>query len=313
MNQFYLNNMVGAPSTVAEGSAALSKAVLAFCELVADTPLHVSSQVVIDKDPELTKFGDYYLKQLICEITNIDVRKKLYCLLNSRFPMEDYFEWDEEVEPFIEADYRYDGEDATNLAVVNRHKGLLLSIAFSESFKKDQIVIRASGECAETCSSEIAIDNLYGETSNINYIRQRLQEREGVEPNLFNEINELGIVHNRVENTFKKLTYDIQNSIIEGFREAKNQGLLKPHAGNGNVCIFPNDELVRFEQHTNLEKLFEVAIYHPLALRIFIAQHEGELYILDIKSKKELGDGGATQNAALRAAETRFKNMKKAL
>lgn len=313
MNQFYLNSIVGAPSTVAEGSAALCKAVLAFSELVADTSLHVSSQVVIDKDPELTKYGDFYLKQLICEITNDDVRKQLYCLLNSRFPMEDYFEWDEEVEPFIDADYRYCDEDATNLAVVYRHNGLLLSLAFAEPFRKNLIIISATGNCGVTCPSEIAIDNLYGETSNTEYIRHMLQKREGIELNHFDEIKELGFVHNRVENTFKKLTYDIQNSIIEGFREAKKLGLLNPHAGKGNVCIFPNDELVRFEQYTDSEKLFEVAIYHPLALRIFIAQHDGELYILDIKSKKELGDGGTTQNAALRAAETRFKNMKKSL
>lgn len=114
-------------------------------------------------------------------------------------------------------------------------------------------------------------------------------------------------------NTFNKLTYDIQCSIEEGFREAKKPGLLKPHAGRGNVCIFPNDELVRFEQHTDSEKLFELAVYHHLALRVFIAQHEGELYILDIKSKKELGDGGSTQNAALRAAEKRFQKMKRSL
>ena len=312
MNQFYLNNIVSHPASVAEGSMALRNAVLAFGELAAESALNVSPQVVMDRDPELTMFGEFYLKQLVCEIKDSDDRKKVFSILNSRFPMEEYFKWDKEVEPFIEADYRFGDADATNIAVVNRHRGLLLSIAFTEAFKKNQLDIRATGNC-ETCSQEFSIDNLYGDAANTAYIRKRLQERENVRVAIFDEIRNIGHVHHRVEGTFNKLTSEMQKSVVDGFVEAVKHGLLKPHAGSGNVCIFPNDELVRFEQHTDNEKMFEVAIYHPLALRIFIAQHEGEIYILDIKSKKELGDGGTTQNAALRAAEKRFKKMKKAL
>ena len=42
-------------------------------------------------------------------------------------------------------------------------------------------------------------------------------------------------------------------------------------------------------------------------------QDKGELFILDIKSKEEMQDGGVVQNKVLRAAEKRFKKMKKAL
>ena len=218
-------------------------------------------------------------------------------------------EWDENAEPIIEGEYKYDEKDASNLAVAKSHGAIILSIAFRDAFKKDTLSLTATAEPKEKFP-DIVAENLYGSPSNTEFIRSVLLEREGVSIDLFDSIRGYGQIHTSVERVFNKQTPEIQESIVTGFSEAIKQGLLVPNAGSGNVCIKPNNELVRYEPYTDTEKIYELAIYYPLALRVFMAQHNGELYILDIKSKKELGDGGATQNAALRAAEKRFKKMK---
>ena len=311
MNQFYLNNIVGAPSSLAEGSTALLNVAMALGELVADKSLNVLDKIVMDEDPQTITFGDFYLSQLVDSIPKGDEKDRAYIMLRGLYPMQEYLEWNENAEPIIEGEYKYDEKDASNLAVAKSHDAIILSIAFRDAFKKDTLTLTSTAE-PKGKFPEIVVENLYGAADNTAYIRGILQEREGISVDLFDEIRGYGNIHPTVERVFCKLTPDIQGSIINGFKEAIKQGLLIPNAGAGNACIIPNEELVRYEPYTDTEKIYELAIYHPLALRVFMAQSNGELYILDIKSKKELGDGGATQNAALRAAEKRFKKMKSA-
>lgn len=309
MNQFYLNNIVGAPSTLNEGASALLNVAMALGELSSDTNLKVMDRIVMDDDPKSICFGDFYLSQLVDAIPKGDEKEQAYIMLRGLHPMQEYLEWDENAEPIIEGEYKYDGKDASNLAVAKSHGAIILSIAFREAFKMDTLSLTATAELKEKYP-DIVAENLYGSLSNTEYIRGVLHEREGGSGDLFDSIRDYGKIHSSVERVFNKQTPEIQKSIIAGFTDAIKQGLLLPNAGAGNVCIKPNNELVRFEPYTDSERIYELAIYYPLALRVFMAQHNGKLYILDIKSKKELGDGGATQNAALRAAEKRFKKMK---
>lgn len=312
MTQFYLNNAVGIPSSVEVGGLALKNATLAFDNLANKAELNISPRVVLEKDPEIMKFGEVFLGELIHAIPDEKERQRAYLLIRGAYPMEDYFEVDDDADlPVLAGEYKLDGRDAFKLALVHKHHGLLLTFAFDESLCKNALEIVASAPEETDYPERLSIDSLYNEGENANYIEHVILEHNGAEMDLFDEISNYGHFHNAVARVFNKLSHDSQVSIVEGFKTAIEQGLLVPNAGEGNNAINPNDELVRYEQHTKHEMLFEIAIYHPLALRIFIAQHKGELYILDIKSKKELGDGGATQNAALRAAERRFTAMKK--
>lgn len=310
MNQFYLNNIVGSPATLEEGRDALLRAVFAFSELSNDDSMNVDKRIILDQEPDVTKFGDYYLRELIEAITDSEAKTIAYVLLRAAYPMEDYLAWDDNAEPIIAGDYRYNESDATNLAVANSHDAIMVSIAFDEVFRKDTLRLVSAAEPSTDYPAEIVVENLYGEDSNTQYIRSVLESREGIAEDLFGKICEYGNVYPSLGHAFKRLTSDVRKSIYNGFCDAIRQGLLKPHAGVGNNVINPNEELIRFEPHTKTEKIFALAVYHPLALRVFMAQDKGELYILDIKSKKDLGDGGTTQNKALLAAERRFKTMK---
>lgn len=311
MNQFYLNNAVGVPKSLEAGSKALRNAVLAFNSLCQKEELDVSKKVVLDKGPDLTRFGEIYLAQLIDAIPDRDERRIALILLNGVSPMDLYFEVDADNDiDIIYRDYRLDGRDASNLALVHKHHGMLLTFAFEDSHRKNYLELTAAESDATDYPATIQIDNLYDLGENLGYIEQVLAKRNGIVPDYINEIEGYGFVHNSVKRVFKRLTNKMQLSVVEAFRNAINQRLLNPHAGAGNNAISPNNGLVRYESHTKNENLFELAIYHPKALRVFIAQDKGDLFILDIKSKEELQDGGPNQNKALRDAEKRFKNMK---
>lgn len=311
MNQFYLNNVVGVPKSLEAGSQALRNAVLAFNYLYLKKELDVSKKVVFDKEPNLIQYGEIYLEQLIYAIPDRDEKRIALILLKGVSPMEPYFEVDADKDiNILYGDYRLDGLDATNLALVHKHHGMLLTFAFNDTHRKNSLELTAAAPDATDYLATIQIDNLYDLGDNVAYIEQVLAKRNGIVPDLFNEIEGYGYVHNSVNRVFMSLTNASQLSVVEAFRNAINQKLLNPHAGAGNNAISPNGELVRYQSHTKKENIFELAIYHPKALRVFIAQDKGDLFILDIKSKEELQDGGPKQNKALRDAEKRFKNMK---
>ena len=314
MSQFYLNNVVGVPKSLEAGSQALRNAVLAFNSLYLKKELDVSKKVVFDKDPNLIQYGEIYLEQLIYAIPDRDEKRIALILLKGVSPMEPYFEVDADKDiNILYGDYRLDGLDATNLALVHKHHGMLLTFAFNDTHRKNSLELTAAAPDATDYLATIQIDNLYDLGDNVAYIEQVLAKRNGIVPDLFNEIEGYGYVHNSVNRVFMSLTNASQLSVVEAFRNAINQKLLNPHAGAGNNAISPNGELVRYQSHTKNENLFELAIYHPKALRVFIAQDKGDLFILDIKSKEELQDGGPKQNKALRDAEKRFKDMKNSI
>lgn len=313
MNQFYLNNAVGAPSSAVVGSSALRNAVMAYCELASNPDLNISPRIVLDEDPELIKFGEYYIGQLLEGIEDREEKRLAYAIMRGAYPVEDLFEMDDDDMPLLDAAYKYEDRDATNIAIAYRHGGLLLSLAFGDDLKKNQLTITSTAEPSEDYPSSFEIDNLYGDDSNTAYVEQVLRQREGVAIDLFEVIRESGYLYSTIEHDFRKLTPDIQRGISDGFKDAIEQGLLVPHAGINNNVITPNSVLVRRETHTKEECLFEVRTSEPKVMRVFIAQDKGELFVLDIKSKEELQDGGVVQNKALRAAEKRFQKMKKAL
>lgn len=310
MNQFYLNNIVGAPSSLEAGVTALRNAALAFGELSADKSLNVSERVVMDKDPDMTTFGDFYLGQLVDAIPDEIEKRMAYVLLKAAYPMEEHLPWDEKAEPIVEGDYKFNEEDASNLAVAQSHGAMILSFAFNEAFKKNTLALTSAAEPSDNYPSEIVVENLHGSDENTAFIKGVLQEREGVSVNLFDEIRGYGNFHPGVEHVFKKQTPDIQRSIVASFHEAVKLGLVVPHAGVGNNVITPDSNLVRRETHTEDECLLEITTSQPKVMRVFIAQDKGELFVLDIKSKEEMQDGGVVQNKALKAAEKRFKKMK---
>lgn len=311
MNQFYLNNAVGAPSSVVEGARAVRGAMCAFGQIVSHSELNVSPKIVLDKDPDLIKFGEFFLGELLASIKDRDERRYAYAIMNGSHPMEDLFGMNDNDLPLFDAEYKYEGRDATNIAIAWAHKGLLLSFAFSEDLRQNALTIVSTAAPSDDYPSSFSMPNLHGGQDNITFIEKNLRNREGIKLKLFDEIRVLGFIHCSLERTFNGLTPDIQYSIVKGFKDAINKGLLIPHAGDGNNAIIPDANLIRYESHTDHEQLFEVAIEWPLTLRVFIAQDKGELYILDIKSKKEMGDGGVKQNQALKAAEKRFITMKK--
>lgn len=314
MNQFYLNNIVGAPTSFAEGRIALCNVAKAFGRLAAQEELNVDRRIVMDKEPVDTCFGQYYLRQLIESIDDEVEKRYAYVMLRAAAPMEDFLAWDENVENLIAGDYRYEGEDATNLAVANSHDAIILSVAFKEAFRKNTLSLESAAKESPDYPKEIAVDNLYGSDENTAYIRGILEAREGVSVELFDKIRELEDtnIHSSVEKEFSKLSFAQKQSIVDGFEEAIRQKLLFPEIDGSNLVINPNDELVRYEPYSKKEKIFELAIYHPLAIRVYLAQDSGKLYILSISSKKASKDGN-NQNAEIRAAEKRFQQMKKAL
>ena len=141
MNQFYLNNAVGEPKSLEAGSKALRNAVLAFNSLYLKKELDVSREVVLDKDPKLIQYGEIFLEQLVHAIPDRDERRIALMLLKGVSPMEPYFEVDADKDiNILYGNYRLDGLDATNLALVHKHHGMLLTFAFKDTHRKNSLL-----------------------------------------------------------------------------------------------------------------------------------------------------------------------------
>ena len=179
MNQFYLNDTVGAPASAAAGSVAFRNAVMAYCRLASEPDLNVSQKIVLAKDPELIQFGDFYIGQLLEQIQDREERRMAYTIMRGAYPAEDLFGMDDDDMPLIDADYKYNGRDATNIAIAHRHGGLLLTIAFGDDLKKDRLTFCANVTPSGDCPSSFEMESLYSDGPNSDYIEQVLRQREG--------------------------------------------------------------------------------------------------------------------------------------
>lgn len=300
MNQFYLNSAIGVPKSIEEGSKALEKVLLSFGKLLEDKNLNVSSDVVMDCEMAMVKFGETYLYQIVDALENSDMKTLAWTYFQRAYPLTDYVGMKDEEYACVERSYMLDGEDATALSVANNHRLLLLSIAHKQSLQQDRLTVKATTPAPDgnKYPDAFVMDNLYGDADNEGHIIEQLQQRVVDDTAKLDQLKAYGVTLPTVEKQFKKLCVDEQNEIIEHFKEAKRMGLLYP--------INPNNSIVRSESGWKKYMVVEVALPNPYATRVYISQNDNQLYISYIGHKRDY-DGTGKQRKDIRRAEKLFK------
>lgn len=302
MNQFFLNNAVGAPKSVADGSRALANVLYAFHTLVDEKSLNVSDRIVLEKDPDTITFGNVQLFELVEGIEDPAMRMYAYSCLKKAYPVEDYFQMDDEAWKIAEGEYQLNGNDAVNLAVVCSQGGYLFTLAFNQNLRSNQLTLTSILSDAECEKKELPTmlnaENLWGDEANTAYIRGLLDARANVTVSILDEIKKFGILFPTYERDFPKLKSEAQQSFLDAFREAERMNMLYPIDPSRETVIH---SLVGWKKYP----IYEIAIQHPVALRTYIAQHDGNLCIISIGKKYS---NKQRQKDDILRAEKLFKN-----
>lgn len=300
MNKFFLNNAIGSPKNIDEGSKALADVLYSFRKLLNDESLIISHDVVMECEFAKVKFGEIYLYQLIESLHDPDIKTLAWSFFNKAYPMTDYVGMRDEEYEYVERDYKLDGEDATELAVANNHGLFLFTIAHKAILRQNQLSISAtaSQSTGNTILDSFVMDSLFGGDENENYIIERLRQCLLKGTSKLDQLKQFGVTSPKLENQFMKLSMEEQKAIIKSFNEAKRMGLLYP--------IAPNGSLVRSESGWEKYLVAELALPNPFATRVYISQFGQQLFISYIGHKRDY-DGTGKQRKDIKKAESIFK------
>lgn len=105
----------------------------------------------------------------------------------------------------------------------------------------------------------------------------------------------------RFSNTFEKefadLADNIQNSIIDEFKKAKDRNLKTP--------FFPDTKIVKDVTQSNFDhKIMELRVYTPVALRVYFNELNDFVNLISIEQKSN-----SNQNEDIKKAHKKFKEM----
>lgn len=296
MNQFYLNDCLGSnPFGVDEMSAGLVMLVQAFYRISCVSKLQVDKGWVIEKSPTDVALAGVKLQDVVNNMRDKESRRLFY-IYCTQYPIHKHFSQSDDV-MLLEADYKVEGADATNVVITAKNGGILMTLPVADYLKQDTIVARPSHEGYDS----IQVPNLHGSTlENEVYVTRVLLDRNYTTSS---GIDKLACLAPEVYFTdyflgrFEKLTSNDIQSIFERINEARDGHMLQPLKCNGTV-------ISHVAKH-----VAELRVVNPVDIRIYFHEEGDRLYFARLAFKSEYGVND--QNEDIKKAEEMIVEMMK--
>lgn len=307
MHQFYFNECLP-PNAVSlnDFTSLLITTIKEFDSLVKKN-IGVDKGVILEKGTEKTIVCGGNLKDAILSIPNMDREARTLAFAYfTKYPIQYHLQSDDITEQILEEQYFIEGLDATNLAIAEHNKCLLFSVAIHISIKNNRLLIKGK-------SKELALDNLYGEKQNSQYIESQIQKINVASLELFDRLKaELKepIYTKAFEKAFNSARVEVQQSIIENFAAAPDRKLKTPYFPDNKEGGLISD--VTPDNNRKRAKIYELRIYHPVALRVYFYECDDTIFISGIGYKKDYKDNsGSSQSKHIAFALNEIDKMMK--
>jgi hypothetical protein len=136
------------------------------------------------------------------------------------------------------------------------------------------------------------VPNLYGNISNTDYIANFLTNENILKLDIYDQLRaELtnSVVSNNFEKEFLAEKKEVQQSIIDAFKEARKRKLPTPY--------YPDTYLIKdVTPNTNKRaKVYELRVYYPKALRVYFYESVENVFVAKIGYKADYKNAGSTQ------------------
>lgn len=274
MNRFYLNECLGGSFTCQELSDAFIKMVLAFASLSKKDSLHIHKGWVLEKEAGKIVLGGVKLANIIQNLQNREI-KRLFYSYTLNYPIGDFFTVTDD-DALLQANYTFEQEDGTNMAIVGRNGGTLLTLPVSEAVRKDELIVKS------TCPGfeDIQIANLHGDNrQNEKAIEKKLLRRNyDKTPYGLSKLTFLAphvMMSEAFRKRFESAPSEHIKSIFERWDEVLQNDMLQPLRTNGTMI-----------KHV-AEHVSELRIVNPVDIRVYFHEHEGTIYLAKMALKSE--------------------------
>jgi len=239
----------------------------------------IEKGLITDKMPSEIFLGDTIsLKAVIDGLQNRELKRIAYSYF-IKYPIEDYVSLID-VEAVLQKncyikigckDY-----DALNLTFISLNHGFLFTVALHDDLMRNELLLIPRDD-----SEKLFIQNLYGEKTNTDYIKQALDKLNHQELSLFKKLKSIlgiSLFSHSFETAFFKLTIDEQSSILKGFEKAKNRNLISP--------FYPDTNIIKDVTPAQPKcKVYELRVYSPTALRVYFCEYAEKVIVASIEKK----------------------------
>ena len=297
MNIFYLNDCLGGKSfECSELAAGMVMVVKAFSYIANNSKLAVDKGWVLEKDPVNMKLGGVALQKIVNNMRDRDCRRLFY-IYSIHHPIHNYFHTTDD-ELLLEADYKFCGADATNIAIACQNSGILLSLPVSDELRVNMLSIIPKKEGYK----KMTISNMHGEGGeNIKYIERVLLDRNYQVANGLAKLECLAphVCFSSVfKDGFANLTSNDIKSIFDRIDEARKAGMLQPLVCNGTIIkhVAPH--------------VAELRIVNPVDIRVYFHELDDIIYFAKVEFKSTYKNRN-DQDADIEYAERIVEGMMK--
>ena len=195
----------------------------------------------------------------------------------TKYPIDNFLDIDTVLAEGNEHQFVLDtiNKDALFIKIISNENGILFSLNLHSDLAINSLVINSSD------NTTFAIDNLYGNELNTEYIREIIRENElsklGNLDKLKKILNE-PISSKKFENSFNKVSKEIQDIIIEGFSTI----IQNKKEGKNTLETLLKDVTPEKEKKITIK---ELKVRDPIAKRIYFSENEGKFYLASLENK----------------------------
>ncbi len=283
MHKFYFNECLSANISIEFFAQYLSDTIKEYDKIAKNNTLRIEKAIVTEKIPSEMSVCGINLKSAILAIQEREVRNLAFTYF-TKYPIADSF--DIEVEHLLQANYKFGVLDALNLAIVALNAGFTFSVAVDKVLKCNMLVVNGDG-------GFLNVYNLYGESSNTNYIESYIQNLNLLNEDKYKQLKiELGdsVISNGFERVFLSENAEVQTSIIDAFKNARKRNLVTPY--------YPDTKLIKDVTPNTSKKanVYELRVYTPIALRVYFYESESKVFLAKIGYKADYKENTPSQS-----------------
>lgn len=273
MKLFLFNDIIPSSSSNAEIIFTLKKTIVEYKILKEEYPDNIDGIISGSQLNSINLTANLTLADSLGLIDNKEIKDYSFSIF-TKYPIENFLNIDTVLEDGNEHNFVLGtiNTDAFYIKIISNENGILFSLNLHSDLAKNSLVVNSSN------FTSFSVDNLYGLKPNTDFIRAIINKEEVSKLGNLDKLKQLlnnPATHKKFENSFNKVSKEIQDLIIEGFEKVID--LRKKR-------FYIPETLLRDVTHKNYT-ISELKLRDPIAKRIYFKEIDGKCYLASLEDK----------------------------
>lgn len=299
MKLFLFNDIIPNPISNKEIIVALKNTIVEYKILKEKYPDSIDGIISSGQLNSINLIEDLTLADSLELIDNKEIKDYSFSIF-TKYPIENYLD----VETVLAEENHHHfvlntiNKDALFIKIISNENGILFTLNLHNDLSKDSLVINSSD------STSFSVDNLYGLKSNTDTIEEIIKNEELSKLGNLDKLKK--ILNNptsskKFDNTFNKISKEIQDLIIESF-----EAVISYKKAGFNIP----ETLLKDVTYKN-ETIKELKMRDPIAKRLYFKEIDGVYYLASLENKPLKDRQTREQSSHIKNAVSILKELKK--